>query len=155
MMIAQLAKHVNRSSKILHRVDRVSKEAIGHAEQVKRFSHAQGILLRFKQMERLLMRFKSLLNSTCIHQPVAQPIEAACSQRGISKPLGQVASTAEPSSCLFVITSRPEEAECHHALPFHQAVMSGTSCLQCVCIIAQRAFKLAKCFMGLSAQAIN
>src|SRR5437868_14996238 len=101
---------------------------MGNAQQVKRFGHALCVLLSFKQMKRLLVCLKSLLGASCVHQPVAQTIKAACSQRGISKLLSQITGSAEPFSCLFVITSRPEEAKCHHALPFQQASMSNTAC---------------------------
>src|SRR5258707_14436753 len=102
---------------------------MGHSKQVECFSHARSVGSRFKQPKRLLMGLKPLLGSSCVHQPVAQTIQAAGMQRGISKLFGQVAGTAEPSSCPFVITSCPEEAECHHTLPFHQAIMSGAGCL--------------------------
>src|SRR2546421_12345507 len=97
---------------------------MGNAQQVKRFSHALRVLLSFKQMKRLLMCLKSLLSASCVYQPVTQTIKAASTQRGISKLLGKTTGSAEPFSCLFVITSRPEEAKCHHALPFQRASMS-------------------------------
>ena len=102
---------------------------MGHAQQIKRFSHALCVLLSFKQMKRFLMCLESLLRSSYIHQPVAEAIKAACPQRRISKILGQITGTAEPSSCLFVITSGPEKTKHHHTLPFPPTIMSSVGCL--------------------------
>jgi len=80
-------------------------------------------------MKRFLMCLESLLGSACVHQPVAQAIQATSTQRGISKLLSQITGTAEPSSCLFVITSRPEKTKRHHTLPFPLTIMSSVGCL--------------------------
>src|SRR2546430_17626028 len=95
-MIVQAPKQVTRLPDRLHCIVRVSIETIRYTKQVKRFSHSSGILLLFKQVQRLLMCIQSLLNSPGVHQPVPQPIQAAGTQGKISKLLGKEPAPAQP-----------------------------------------------------------
>ena len=156
LTVALATEQLNHSSKeILHCPGRVSGEKIGHAKHLERFSHALYILLRFKQTKRLLVRLKSLLNSACVLQPVAQTVETPSAQRWVSKFLCQRKRLAEPHARPFVIVSGPQKPEGCYTLPFHFAIMNCASVVEHSLVITTRALKVAKCFIGLPAQAID
>src|SRR5579884_358106 len=100
-------------------------------------------------MQCLLKDLKRLLDAACVQQPVAQAVEAASAQRGVSQFLGQCKRPAEPDLCPFVIVPGPQEAERKHALPFHLASMNRTSRVERSLIFAACALEVAQRFMGL------
>src|SRR5579859_5652782 len=150
LLITQRSKQRYRALVMFYCLNCIPVYAVGHAQKVKCFGHALGVMERFKDSKRFLMCLQTLCGSPYIDQPVPDTIEAASMEFRIGQHLGAIKRLPEPVSRLRVIAPCPQAAEVQQALPFPGAVL----CLLCnregMFVIAVCLLKRADRLIGLS-----